>query len=346
MDEKKSEKKDSFLKRVWLSIKCFEKYQEFAMEKIANSLKYIFLLVLIFVFFISISMTYKIYTLENKAIKYYNENIPNFTYADGILKFEQNEPIIIQNNEDINIKIIIDTSDTGQAKLDDYKSDIVKEANAIVLLKDKMLLKTEMLSTVTETTYQDFLGQYDIQKLDKNIINEYFTGQNIFTINAVMFFMFLIYFLPIYFITTLLDVFIFAILSFITCRIFGMKVRMTANFNIVVHAITLPILLNSIYVLFNSITGIYIEYFQVMYIGITYIYIITAILMIRSNLIKQQMEIGKIIEEQKKIKKEIKENEETRNENKDINKDEKNKKEEKKEKDTKEGSGELEGDNA
>ena len=121
---------------------------------------------------------------------------------------------------------------------------------------------------------------------------------------------------------------------------------MTANFNIVVHAITLPILLNSIYVLFNSITGIYIEYFQVMYIGITYIYIITAILMIRSNLIKQQMEIGKIIEEQKKIKKEIKENEETRNENKDINKDEKNKKEDKKEKDTKERSGELEGDNA
>ena len=43
MDEKKSEKKDSFLKRVWLSIKCFEKYQEFAMEKIANSLIYIFI---------------------------------------------------------------------------------------------------------------------------------------------------------------------------------------------------------------------------------------------------------------------------------------------------------------
>lgn len=65
-----------------------------------------------------------------------------------------------------------------------------------------------------------------------------------------------------------------------------------------------------------------------LYTTIPYIYIVTAILMIRSELIKQQIEIGKIEKVQKIVKQELEDEKENDEDNK-----EKEKKKEKKEED-------------
>ena len=85
------------------------------------------------------------------------------------------------------------------------------------------------------------------------------------------------------------------------------------------------------------------EYFSVMYTLIPYIYIITAILLTRSELIKQQVEIGKIEKVQEQVKEELEE--EKRRELEEKEKAKKKEEQDKKEKEKEEG-GEPEGSEA
>ena len=70
------------------------------------------------------------------------------------------------------------------------------------------------------------------------------------------------------------------------------------------YALTLSIILYMIYIALNVLTGFYIRLFDIAYNAISYIYIATAILMIKSDLTKQQIEVTKIVEVQKQIQEE------------------------------------------
>lgn len=106
-----------------------------------------------------------------------------------------------------------------------------------------------------------------------------------------------------------------------------------------VYALTLSIILYMIYIIANLFIGFTVKYFEIAYNAIAYIYITTAMLMMKSDLIKQQMEVGKIIQEQKKIREE-KQQEENEEQPKDERPKEegKEKKKNKKENNKKEGT--------
>lgn len=138
-----------------------------------------------------------------------------------------------------------------------------------------------------------------------------------------------IYLFSIYFIMGFLDVFLLSILGFIVSRFTRMKLRYKPAFIMAIYALTLPIFLNAIYIVANTLTGFTIEYFPIVYNVIAYIYIITAILMIKADFITRQQELMKIIEEEQRVKREAELQEEQ------------NKREEKKEEDnTKENNDE------
>ena len=99
---------------------------------------------------------------------------------------------------------------------------------------------------------------------------------------------------------------------------------------IAIHSLTLPILLNALIVLIEAFTNFKIEYFEIMYIGISYIYIITAILMIKDDIIKNQKELTKIIEEQEKVRLELERQKEEEEEKKEEQRREKEKEEQRK----------------
>ena len=111
--------------------------------------------------------------------------------------------------------------------------------------------------------------------------------------------------------------------------------RYVAIFNMAVYAITLSIILNIIYLIVNMFVPFTIEYFQVMYIAVATIYLIAAIFIIKSEMIKKQIELMKIEAEQQNVRKEIQE-QENPDENKDTKKEDKNDKENKKDKKEKE----------
>lgn len=114
-----------------------------------------------------------------------------------------------------------------------------------------------------------------------------------------------IYLFIIYFSSVLMDALVLAILGYITCSILKIKLKPSALYNIAIYALTLPIILNAIYMIINIFTGFTVKYFQVMYTAISYIYVISSILIIKSDFIKKQAELTKILSEQEKVKEEL-----------------------------------------
>ena len=156
----------------------------------------------------------------------------------------------------------------------------------------------------------------------------------------------------IYFITTLVDVLILSLFGLITCSLSRIKITYKAMFNMSIYAMTISILLRVVYEALLLLVGFKIKYFGVMYTAISYICLAAAIFMIKSDFIKQQLELMKIIEEKKKesLEKERKETEDERKEENEEKEEEKEKNKKKKEKGDKENNGikpgEEEGANA
>ena len=155
-----------------------------------------------------------------------------------------------------------------------------------------------------------------------------------------------LYLFAIYFVIILFDVLLLSLLGFITSRISRVFLKYSAIINISAYSLTLPIILNAIYFLIRCFTDFEIKYFQIMYNVIAFIYLATAILMIKSEMIKQATELAKLEEEQKKVREELErqeEEEKQKEEQRKKEKEEEKKKKKEKEKEKKEKGDSPEG---
>ena len=135
-----------------------------------------------------------------------------------------------------------------------------------------------------------------------------------------------------FWVAIVLDVFTLSIFGLFTCLIAKIKMNYKAVFNMSIYAITLSLILRTIYVVVTMLTSFEIKYFDVMYVAVAYITLAAAIFLIKSDVIKQHLELMKIIEEGKeKIEQTIVIPRKKDEEQKKEDKDEKEKKEEEKE---------------
>lgn len=330
-EDKNKDKKESFFKAVIKSIKSFEKYEDFGLEGIGKTIKYLLKIVAIFTLVISIMSVYKFSKSLNESLSYFDKNIESLTYENDILQVNNNEKLEIISDKNIKGKIIIDTSDLTEEQVNQYRENIKNEKNGILLLKDRVILKNEMLSTISETSYKSFFEKYNINtSLDKQKILNYFNN-NIVQIYFSIFITLYLYMFAVYFASILVDAVVLGALGYITARLIGMKIKYSPAFSMGVHALTLPIILNIFYVILNGFTGYIIKYFQFMYTAISYIYVITAILIIRSDYIKRQTEVEKIKSEQEKVRQELEEKQQKEDEDKAKQKDKRERQKQKEE---------------
>ena len=349
----------SFFKKIRISIFDFDGYQDLAAEKISKTIIYIALLMLIFSIVVSTVYVFQCFELINQAKNYISNNIAEIRYEDyqmTIVPVNGEEITEIDVNNLMNSKIIINTQTSDEEKIQASIDDISKQNNGILFLKDRIIIKNELSTKIMEYSYQDVSEEYNINKIDKQEIINILSGQPMYTFLAAFFVIMLIYMFIIYFSSILIDIFLLAILAYIVTRLTGLRLKYSAIYNIAAYSLSLPVLLNIIYVVVNRFTGFTIEYFQVMYIAIASIYIITSILMIKSDVIKKKYELNKIIEEQERVKQELKRKEEEKREKEEQDRREKERaKKEKKERQKKEREDEKkegdigkapEGDNA
>lgn len=333
MEEKKIEK-INFFKKVWYSTSKFEKYPIMAAQGLGSAIKYLIIIVAIVSIFLTINSIKEMYSAVEKISAYIESDIPEFLYENGKLTMEVEEPIIISNTQYSGIdKAIIDASaDTTE------KKSRLKEENGIIgttiyFFNDEIVLKTKLEGNQElekSYTYDEFIKSYtqeEISKFNKAELVEYLTSSkmNAFYVrNGASLY---IYILLIDILVALLDAVELAIIGWVTSWIARIKLKTVAIYNMAIHSLTLPMILNIIYIVINYFTDFKIEYFQIAYIAIAYIYLAAAIFILKDDVIKRQIEVAKIREEQKKVREEILEQQDDKKD--DEQEDDKEEKEEK-----------------
>ena len=349
--EKQSETQNfqkGFFKKLWYSIVNIEKYPEMATEGVGRAISYLFKIVAILAVVLSIWMTYESYEAVRNGVEYLQNEFPTFSYQDGTLLVETEEPIVIEAEQSGVGKIVVDTKTDSEEQINQYLNEIGSNESGIVVLKQKVLVKTPGVAGSISYDYQQILGNMQITQFNKQDVINYANSNQIITLYISMFITIFIYSIMMYFITTLWYVVMISIVGYITAWLLKIKMRYVAIFNMSVYAITLSVLLNVIYLIINMFIPFTITYFQVMYVAIATIYLIAAIFIIKSETIKKQAELMKIAEAQAIVKKEIeqeKQKEEQEKEKDSEKKEDKSGKKKEKKKDNNLGE-EPEGSNA
>lgn len=342
-------KKQGFFKSVKNSIFNFDSYQDFALEEMKRGIFYFLKLAILFSVIIAIvfSVLQVVVTIPN-AKNFIASDIPDFSYSNGILDVKSDETVTIDNIAD-QVLIIADTKDLDETKINEYKDKINLYDIGVLVLKDKVYLKNSYAGTgLQEIPMSDIGSIYGKNEFTKqDIVNDINSINMISLCISLAFTVFLGFFIT-YLIMSILDIIILALLSNIIAMLLRVRMKVSALVNISVHAMTLPIILLLIYAIVLMTTGFEIKYFNIMYRGIAYIYVITAVFLIRQNLIKQQMELTTIVQKQKELKQQLEEKEKEqqepkeKDEQKDKKEDESNDKKEEKDNNVgKEANGEV-----
>lgn len=230
---------------------------------------------------------------------------------------EIEESIIIEATENTGIdKIIINTLTETDEEKEQLEKDNIIVGTTLFFFKDKIVLsvKAENDEVVKQQyTYNEFITSYtgqEVESFNKAQFVQYLTSDKMSTFYQTYAISIFGYLLIVNIMVALLDSLEIAILGWITTTIARIRMKFVAIYNMAVYSLTLPMLLNILYIVINYFTDFTITYFQVAYITIAYIYLAATIFILKDDFIKKMQEVEKIKQEQLKVREEIKQNEE------------------------------------
>ncbi len=335
VEEKKEEYKElkgiGFFKKVKYSILNIEKYPEMAIEGLGKAVSYIAKLVAVLGIILSVWTLYQIYQMIQEGTNYIENEFPDFSYSDGTLTVNTDEVINIDNEQFG--KLIVDTNTDSEETINQYKNSINEAGTGVIILKNEVIFKNITMIGEVSYNYKESLESMNISEFNKQDLINYVRQGQINSVYVSLFVSLFIYSFAMYFVNTLWYAVIISIVGYFTMWILKMRIRYVAIFNMSIYALTLSTILNIIYLLVNIFFNFNIEYFSIMYLSVAVIYLLATIFIIKSDLIKKQGEVMKIIEAQEMIKKEIEQKE--REEEQKQEKPEEDKKENKDKKDKK-----------
>ena len=326
-------KKVPFFKRIKDAVINFDKYLGFSEEKLSIAIKYIIKLALIFTLIITIALTVKIVQEAKNIIVSFQNEAPEFSFQNNELVIDGDNQKIVEGDENGYFGFIVDTQNVN---LSDVK-ETGDYQRVIAILKDKISIR-DVEGVEASLTYKELSKDYDLSSVNKNSTVQFLSGSNMIKIYIIFAVIMFVYFFIAYLIQFLLDILLLSVVGYLLSKLVGVKLNYKSIFNMSSYAITLSIILYLLYLIISLFTGFTIKYFEIAYNAIAYIYMITAMLMIKSDLIKQQIEVGKIVEEQKKIREEKKKEQEDKEKEKKPKEDKKDKEGKKQENKGEEGT--------
>lgn len=326
-NENNNEIKKTFIKKVWYSINKIEKYLELSAEGFGRTIKYLCMLIIIVTSISTLISMCKIGYKINTISQYINEKLPEFTYKDGTLQVDSDE---IFTDEDTKYgKIIIDTKTDSDEQINQYVNQVSNDKNAIIILKNKLILKENGLDRTIDYNYQKLFADIGMSEFNKQQLADYLVSSKMTSLYLNTFLVLFIYTFMIYFINTLIYIIMISIVGYIATLILKLGIRYVAVFNMAVYAITLPTILNVIYLVINALFKFEISYFDIMYVLIASVYMISSIFILKTDFDKKQGEVQKIIEiENEEKEKEIEEEQKEKKQSKEDKKQNKKNKEE------------------
>ncbi len=334
MSEEKEEKvKTNFFHKLWNSITKIEKYPDMAAEGMGRAFIYISKIIAILAVILCLGLVFQTYEILQEGIAYLQNEFPDFSYKEGKLEvFTENRITISEENSYIG-RTIIDTKTEDTQIINQYINEVTKAGSGVIVLKDKVLLKSKGIAGTINYQYQDILEKIKIQEFTKQTVIEMANSSKMISLYVSLFLTLFIYSFVMYVLTTLTNAIFLSIFGYLATWVARIKMRFLAVFNMSIYALTLSIILNMIYIAINLFIDFQMEYFQVMYISVAAIYLVAAIFLLKTEFVKQQMELMKIAEAQEIVKREIQEREEKeKQEQEKKERQEKDKKEEEQQK--------------
>ena len=226
-------------------------------------------------------------------------------------------------------EVIVDTLTEDENIVNQYINEVIQNGEGVIVLKDRLIVKNSSVGGTINYSYKDTFEQWGIKEFNKQDVINYVKSSGMIKIYASLFLTIFVYSFIMYFLTTISNVVLLSIFGYITTLLARIRMRYVAIFNMSVYAITLSVILNMLYIGVNIFVTFSMEYFQVMYIAVAAIYLVAAIMILKSDFIKKQAELMKIAETEEIIKKEMEEEKTEEPENKEK---EENNQEHKKEK--------------
>lgn len=292
--EETNNRKMNFFVRVYKSITNFDTYTQFASEPISRAIKYIIVLVLIFSIIVTIFYVSSFKSKISDGILYLKENVEDISFNNKMLSYNNNKCSIYNEEKNIIPIVIVDTSE--EPNIEEYKEKVKLYNYGFILLKDRMMvfiMSEGMENQFTTISYSD----YYIENMSREEILNSFNNIGIYIFIGIM--MFIAEFIQ-YFIYIILNAIVLAVMGQLVAIILRLKMKFKETYKMGIYALTLPTLLELVYIMINTTTGFVIPYFSWMYTTISYIYICVAILMIKTDFINMQRELIRIKMEEKK----------------------------------------------
>lgn len=301
MEEKKAKSaKKGFFSRLKTAIFKLEDYGSFLGESPTTAFKYFFLLILFVSFIVVAVSTYDFAKMTNKIYSYLNNELPDFSYENNTLNFSN---YVEAYDHDYDFKLIINTDESAENNLEEYKTKAYDAEQSVILLKDKLIYIADQ--NESEFVYSTLAKEFQLTEFNKEKLTETLNTTDLTSISAVYFITALVSVYVTNVLTILSDLCLVAIFGWFIARFCGVNMPMINMMEISIYGLTLSIILSGVYSILIILAGFTIAYFNLIYLLISYVYIIAAILMIKYDLMKQKEELKKIIEVQKKVKAEI-----------------------------------------
>lgn len=355
MSEKQEENEEmqrqGFFKKVWTSITKIEKYPDMASQGLGKAFIYLCKIIAILAIVLCLGMMFQTYQILQEGIHYLQNQFPEFSYKDGNLSVSSEQAWTISEEDSYVGKTIIDTNTQEEQTINQYIHEIEKAGGGILILQDKVIVKNGLVAGTMNYNYQELLGQMGITEFKKQNVIDYVNSSQIIAVYISVFITIFLYSFMIYLVTTLSNVLFLSIFGYLTTWMAHIKMRFLAVFNMSIYALTLSIILNILYILVNVFIDFNMEYFQVMYVSVAAIYLVAAIFLLKTEFMKQQMELMKIIEVQELVKKEMEEKEQEEKQEQEKKETEKKDRQQEKKEEDDEGKrvgndGEPQGSNA
>ena len=277
-------KKESFFQKIRTAIFKLENYGTFLEEKVSKSFKYLLLLLLLSTIITAIAYTVN-YTKTFLKVRNYIENdLPEFVIEEGILKFDE---YVEGYDAEYDSTIVINTFDVSENDMQEYINKVSKSTYGVLMLKDKATLYINGESYM-EQTYKDLFSELDETISNKEDVLKILHNAR-YSFLATTFLVILLMSYIINVIQTIADVCIIAIVGWFFAKICGINLKVIASLKLTIYSITLSIILSTIYSAVNITTGAFtIEYFNLIYLIIAYIYLIAALFIIRDDLMRMK----------------------------------------------------------
>ncbi len=279
-----------------------------ATEGLGRALKYLAMMCAFITVFMTISSFIEMKKVVFNLSEYIEQNIPEFSYEDGQIQMDTEEPIIIDNiqYDGINRIIINPLLESDEEKKKNLKQKMMQQELQYTSLKNQIVMRTKVDNIDTKIspyTYKDFVQNYagnDVKSFSKTQLIEYMRSSKMNNFYGKYMISSFISLLLVEIMITLIDALEIAAFGWLTTMITRIRIRFVAIYNMAVYALTLPMILNMLYIIVNYFTTFTISYFQVAYITIAYIYLAAVIFLLKDDLLKKLEEVEKIKKEQEK----------------------------------------------